>query len=77
IEVRPGIGTLVAELPEASASKRSQLLGTEIEQLVVEAKKLGMNLDEVLAALSQHWARLDSGNQQLALEPIEGGARKP
>ena len=40
LEVRPGIGTVVAELPEAGASERANLVENEIEQLVVEAKKL-------------------------------------
>jgi len=39
---RPGIGTVVAELPEGRKIERTQLLGHEIEQLAVEAKKLGI-----------------------------------
>jgi GntR family transcriptional regulator len=81
LEVKPGIGTLVAELPEARASERSQLLGNEIEQLVVEAKKLGMELSEVLTSLSEHWSRLDAGNPVAPTGGIrfnleEGGAAK-
>lgn len=55
---RPGIGTVVAELPEARKIDRTQLLGYEIEQLAVEAKKLGIPLDEVVASLSEHWKKL-------------------
>ena len=73
IEVRPGIGTLVAPLPEATAAERSQLLGTEIEQLVVEAKKLRMNLDDVLAAVSDHWKLLDSATKPELVEAGKGG----
>jgi GntR family transcriptional regulator len=40
LEVRPGIGTLVAEPPAARAGDRQQLLQQEVEQLVVEAKRL-------------------------------------
>jgi len=61
LETRPGIGTVVAALPESTKSERMQLLGNEIEQLVVEAKKLGIGLDEILASISAHWRRLDSG----------------
>ena len=32
--------------------------GNEIEQFVVEAKKLGMGLDDVLNAVTVHWRRL-------------------
>jgi DNA-binding transcriptional regulator YhcF (GntR family) len=60
LETRPGIGTIVSELPEARNTERTQLLGHEIEQLVVEAKKLGIALDELLASMSSHWRRLGS-----------------
>jgi DNA-binding transcriptional regulator YhcF (GntR family) len=58
LENRPGIGTVVAALPDATRKERSQLLGQEIEELVVEAKRLGIGLDETIASLSKHWQRL-------------------
>jgi GntR family transcriptional regulator len=58
LETRPGVGTVVAALPESSAAERTNLLGNDIEQFVVEAKKLGINLEDVLAAISAHWKRL-------------------
>src|ERR1700752_2156691 len=66
LEAQPGIGTVVAAIPEARASERAQLLGFEIEELVVEAKKLGIEIEEVLAAVSAHWKRLssDSGSNR-------------
>lgn len=64
LEVRPGIGTVVAERLRSSAAKRSNLLKKELEQLVVEAKKLGLDLEEVRAALAQHWRRLDGENNE-------------
>src|SRR5580704_2277568 len=36
LEVRPGIGTVVADLPVARASERRRLVKQEVEQLVVE-----------------------------------------
>jgi GntR family transcriptional regulator len=59
LEVRSGIGTVVAERMGSTAAERSNLLKKELEQLVVEAKKLGLALDEVTAALTQHWQRLN------------------
>jgi DNA-binding transcriptional regulator YhcF (GntR family) len=59
LEVRSGIGTVVAERMGSTAAERSNLLKKELEQLVVEAKKLGLDLDEVTAALTQHWERLN------------------
>jgi GntR family transcriptional regulator len=59
IEVRPGIGTVVAELPASTAAERGALLTREVEELVVEAKRLGLDLDEVTSAVTRHWYRLD------------------
>lgn len=58
LEARPGIGTIVATLPEARRVDKTQLLGHEIEQLAVEAKRLGITLEEVLTSLSAHWEKL-------------------
>ncbi len=60
LEVMPGTGTVVARPPGASPSERSRLLENEVEQLAVEAKKLGMSLREVTAALAEHWERLET-----------------
>ena len=60
LESRPGIGTVVAELPGSTAMQRTDLLGPQIEALVVEAKRLSINLDDVTSALSQHWKRLST-----------------
>lgn len=58
LETRPGMGTVVARLPESSARERAELLENEIEQLVVEAKRLGIALADMLASVSAHWERL-------------------
>jgi GntR family transcriptional regulator len=58
LEVFPGIGTLVAEPPSSTAAERKRLLGGEVEHLVVEAKKMGVELDDVLAAVTEHWEAL-------------------
>jgi GntR family transcriptional regulator len=59
IEVRPGLGTVVAERASSTAAERGNLLKNELEQLVVEAKKMGLELNDVAAALTKHWKRLD------------------
>jgi GntR family transcriptional regulator len=58
LEVRPGIGTIVAEPPASTAAQRANLVKKELEQLVVEAKKLGLSLDDVTEAIAEHWTRL-------------------
>lgn len=74
LEARPGIGTVVADLPESTKSERMQLLGHEIEQLTVEARKLGISLKEVTDAIAAHWKRLGGGEEtETAHEP---GGRK-
>lgn len=74
LETLPGIGTVVAALPESSKSERMQLLGAEIEQLVVEAGKLGISLEEMATALRTHWKRL--GIEDIRKEQEEPGGRK-
>jgi GntR family transcriptional regulator len=49
----------VAELPASTAAERGALLKKEVEQLVVEAKRLGLDLDEVTDAVARHWSRLE------------------
>ena len=58
LEIRPGVGTVVAPLPEASAKERTRLLENEIEELVVEAKRLGIEWEDLLASMGDHWKRL-------------------
>ena len=56
--VQPGVGTLVAQLPEPSQKERSELLLREVEQLVVEARRLSLTFDQVVEAVQSHWIRL-------------------
>jgi GntR family transcriptional regulator len=63
IEVHSGRGTFVAERGPSTAAERGKLLQKEVEQLVVEAKKLGLSLNEVNEAVGQHWRRLDGANK--------------
>ena len=60
LEVYPGVGTVAARRPASTARERSQLVKRELEQLVVEAMKLRMDLKDVIAALEDHWRRLGS-----------------
>jgi GntR family transcriptional regulator len=78
LETRPGIGTVVALMPDSSKKERTQLLGHEIEELVVEAKRLGIGREEMLASISAHWQRLSGeGGKSADAEPVppkEGGS---
>jgi GntR family transcriptional regulator len=59
LESRPGVGTVVAHLPTARAAERNRLLEHEVEHLVVEARRVGLDLPDVVEAVETHWARLD------------------
>ena len=78
LETRPGIGTVVAERPDSTSKERMQLLGHEMESLVVEAKRLGIDLDAMLASFTAHWQRLTatSPNNTASRNNSGEGARK-
>ena len=69
IEVQPGLGTVVSERSSATASERSNLLKIEVEELVVEAKKLGLELEEVTDAITDHWYRLEGMPRPVRRKP--------
>lgn len=59
LEVRPGIGTVVAEIPEPRPGDRKRLLQREVEQLVVEAKRMDLDLRDLVRAIEEQWAILE------------------
>ena len=61
LEARPGIGTVVAERPEVRASDRKRLLKQEVEQLVVEAKRVGVELRDLIETIEAQWKALEQG----------------
>ena len=81
LETRPGIGTVVARLPDSSGKERAELLGPEVERLVVEARRLGIEEDEVTEAVRGHWQRLDTagehnGHRNRSADAAEEGRRR-
>ena len=58
LDVRPGIGTIVTAGRRASAAERRQLLSRDVEQLVVEARRLGLTKAEVVGAVAAQWSTL-------------------
>jgi GntR family transcriptional regulator len=63
LEVRPGIGTFVVGRTASSAADRRALLREDVERLVVEARHLSLDVEDVLDAVAEHWARLDRGGR--------------
>jgi GntR family transcriptional regulator len=58
LEVRPGVGTVVAQAPRAHSRERNALLKEDLEKLVVEAKRLSLTYDEMMEAVQEHWEQL-------------------
>ena len=56
---KPAIGSVVAEPEAGTRRERTELLGAEVERLVVEARKLGLTEDEVQAAVATHWEKFN------------------
>jgi GntR family transcriptional regulator len=56
LEVRPGIGTVVATPRAGGATARRAVLDGEAERLVIEARHAGLTLKELLRAIKQHWS---------------------
>lgn len=54
----PAVGSVVAQREPGGRKERAELLGAEVEWLVVEAKRLGLEFEDVTAALAAHWKRL-------------------
>ena len=59
LESRPGLGTVVRERPEISARERSTILEQHAEQIVVEAKRLGLDLGDVTHVIETEWIKLE------------------
>jgi GntR family transcriptional regulator len=75
LEVKPGVGTVVAEWGPATPEERTALLSADVERLIVEARRLGVSRRELLAAIETGWKRL-FGDELSAKEP-GGGPRTP
>jgi GntR family transcriptional regulator len=54
----PGVGSVIAPRRGADRRERAELLGADLEHLVVEARNLGLSLDEVQSSLAAHWRKL-------------------
>ncbi len=71
LDVRPGIGTVVAEPPKPRPGDRRRLLKDEVEQLVVEARRVGADLDEVVEAISDAWESMRGRHDHRNRRPLE------
>jgi len=54
----PAVGSIVAAPAAGNKFQKAELLGADLERLVVEARKLGLALDDVQAGLAEQWRKL-------------------
>jgi GntR family transcriptional regulator len=54
----PAVGSVIAERVLGNGRERAELLGSEVERLVVEAKKIGLTIEEVQAGVAAQWKKL-------------------
>lgn len=57
--VRPGIGTVVAEGRPLGSAARRLVLQHDLERLVIDAKRAGIALEEVVSTLRKHWLKTE------------------
>lgn len=67
LEMMPGIGTVVAGPPRRLTDTKKELLTHEVSRLIAEAKRVGVDLEEVIQAIRRNWTRV--------VNPSEVGAK--
>jgi GntR family transcriptional regulator len=56
LAVRPGIGTVVAESKPGGAASRRTILERDAERVVIEARRAGVPLKDLMTAIRRHWS---------------------
>lgn len=72
LEVRPGVGTVVADWGPASAAQRTALLSEDLERILVEARRLGVSRDDFQRAVDERWNELFGTDYPAAANPAAG-----
>jgi GntR family transcriptional regulator len=57
LEIKPGIGSMVSKLGNATEEQRHNILNSEVEKLVVEAKRLSIKKGELIEAIQNQWGK--------------------
>ncbi len=55
LEIHPGIGSVVSNIPEATDGERRKILVEDVERLIIETKRLNISKKELLDAIAQNW----------------------
>jgi GntR family transcriptional regulator len=54
----PAVGSIIAKRESGSRRDKVELLSSDLERIAVDAKKLGLSLDEVQQGFAEQWKRL-------------------
>lgn len=61
LEMRPGLGTVVARPPHQLKDMRWQLIQHEVDSLIAEARRIGLTSEELKEAIDNGWKRARGG----------------
>ena len=65
VEKRRTVGTFVAAGPErVSTAQRRRLIAPHVDRVLIQAKQLGISLDELVAHLSERNSQLDANQSK-------------
>jgi GntR family transcriptional regulator len=56
--VQPGVGTVVSRTKPATAQQKQEMLGSDIERLILDARLLSLDFDELTSAMQKAWRKL-------------------
>lgn len=75
--VRTGVGTVVTAGPRSPDPERRQLLSASVEQLVVEARRLGLGRDALIAEVDSTWNAVFGDEQRTGTHDATAARRRP
>lgn len=55
LQIEPGVGTVISRATQASRAQKKMLLENQLGQLVVEARRLGLDPADVIDAVRELW----------------------
>ena len=57
LQIEPGVGTVISRATQASRAQKKLLLENQLGQLVVEARRLGLDQADVIDAVRELWTQ--------------------
>lgn len=57
LEMRPGLGTVVGSAKDKLTEMRQELMHSDVASLVAEARRLGIGISDLVAAVEAEWKK--------------------